>query len=111
MYNEEKAIGLIAQAEKKVKSSQGFLGGLFGGTLKLEDAAELYISAENMFKMAQKRTAAGEAFMELAQLQITSQSKHEAGQRFDAGNCFKKTDVEEAVRAFEMAVNIYTDMG
>ena len=30
MSNEEKAIGLIAQAEKKVKSSQGFLGGLFG---------------------------------------------------------------------------------
>lgn len=40
-------------------------------------------------------TAAGKAFMEAAQLQITLQSKHEAGQRFvDAGNCFKKTDVE-----------------
>lgn len=39
--------------------------------------------------------AAGTAFMEAAQLQITLQSKHEAGQRFvDAGNCFKKTDVE-----------------
>lgn len=39
--------------------------------------------------------AAGKAFMEAAQLQITLQSKHEAGQRFvDAGNCFKKTDVE-----------------
>lgn len=112
MSNEEKAIGLIAQAEKKVKSSQGFLGGLFGGTSKLEDAAELYISAGNMFKMAQKWSAAGKAFMEAAQLQITLQSKHEAGQRFvDAGNCFKKTDVEEAVRAFEMAINIYTDMG
>lgn len=112
MSNEEKAIGLIAQAEKKVKSSQGFLGGLFGGTSKLEDAAELYISAGNMFKMAQKWSAAGNAFMEAAQLQITLQSKHEAGQRFvDAGNCFKKTDVEEAVRAFEMAINIYTDMG
>lgn len=112
MSNEEKAIGLIAQAEKKVKSSQGFLGGLFGGTSKLEDAAELYISAGNMFKMAQKWSAAGTAFMEAAQLQITLQSKHEAGQRFvDAGNCFKKTDVEEAVRAFEMAINIYTDMG
>ncbi|CAH3024067.1 unnamed protein product [Porites evermanni] len=112
MSNEEKAIGLIAQAEKKVKSSQGFLGGLFGGTSKLEDAAELYVSAGNMFKMAQKWSAAGRAFMEAAQLQITLQSKHEAGQRFvDAGNCFKKTDVEEAVRAFEMAINIYTDMG
>ena len=33
--------------------------------------------------------------MEAAQLQINLQSKHEAGQRYvDAGNCFKKTDVE-----------------
>ena len=61
--------------------------------------------------MAQIWTAAGEAFMEVAQLQITPQSKHEAGQRFGARNCFKKTDVEEAVRAIEMAVNIYTDKG
>lgn len=39
--------------------------------------------------------AAGKAFMEAAQLQINLQSKHEAGQRYvDAGNCFKKTDVE-----------------
>ncbi|CAH3128937.1 unnamed protein product [Pocillopora meandrina] len=112
MSNEEKAIELITQAEKKVKSSQGFLGGLFGGTSKLEDATEMYISAGNMFKMAQKWSAAGKAFMEAAKLQINLQSKHEAGQRYvDAGNCFKKTDVEEAVRAFEMAINIYTDMG
>lgn len=112
MSNEEKAIELIAQAEKKVKSSQGFLGGLFGGASKLEDATEMYINAGNMFKMAQKWSAAGKAFLEAAHLQINLQSKHEAGQRYvDAGNCFKKTDVEEAVRAFEMAINIYTDMG
>ena len=30
MSNEEKAVELISQAEKKVKSSQGFFGGLFG---------------------------------------------------------------------------------
>lgn len=40
-------------------------------------------------------TAAGKAFMEAAKLHINLQSKHEAGQRYlDAGNCFKKTDVE-----------------
>lgn len=112
MSHEDKAIELVSQAEKKVKSSQGFLGGLFGGASKLEDATELYIQAGNSFKMAQKWSAAGKAFMEAANLQINLQSKHEAGQRYvDAGNCFKKTDVEEAVRAFEMAINIYTDMG
>lgn len=112
MSNEDRAIELVAQAEKKVKSSQGFLGGLFGGASKLEDAAELYIQAGNAFKMAQKWSAAGKAFMEAAKLHINLQSTHEAGQRYlDAGNCFKKTDTEEAVRAFEMAINIYTDMG
>ena len=30
MSQEEKAIELVAQAEKKVKSSQGFFGGMFG---------------------------------------------------------------------------------
>ena len=39
--------------------------------------------------------AAGKVFMEAAQLQVSLQSKHEAGQRFvDAGNCFKKSDME-----------------
>ena len=36
--------------------------------------------------------------MEAAKLQLNLQSKHEAGQRYvDAGNCFKKTDVEGMV--------------
>ena len=30
MSQEDKAIELVAQAEKKVKSSQGFFGGMFG---------------------------------------------------------------------------------
>lgn len=40
--------------------------------------------------------AAGTAFKEAAQIQLNMlSSKHDAGQRYvDAGNCYKKTDVE-----------------
>ena len=40
--------------------------------------------------------AAGTAFMEAAKIQLNMlSSKHDAGQRYvDAGNCFKKTDME-----------------
>ena len=51
--------------------------------------------------------AAGQAFMEAAQLQINLQSKHEAGQRYvDAGNCFKKTDVEGMLQQLFLIVPV-----
>ncbi|KXJ22338.1 alpha-soluble NSF attachment protein [Exaiptasia diaphana] len=113
MSNEEKAVALLAEAEKKVKSSQGFFGGLFGGASKLEDAVELYIRAANMFKLAKNWSAAGTAFVEAAKIQqFNLQSKHEAAQHYvDAGTCFKKSDNEESVQCFESAIDIFTDMG
>ncbi|EDO32381.1 predicted protein [Nematostella vectensis] len=113
MSSEDTAIQLIAEAEKKVKASQGFFGGLFGGSSKLEDAVELYTRAGNSFKMAKKWSAAGTAFLEAAKIQRESlQSKHEAAQSYvDAGTCFKKADNEEAVKAYGEAIDIFTDMG
>uniref|UniRef100_A0A8C2C5A2 N-ethylmaleimide-sensitive factor attachment protein, alpha b n=1 Tax=Cyprinus carpio TaxID=7962 RepID=A0A8C2C5A2_CYPCA len=49
---EKEAMALMAEAEKKVKSSQSFFGSLFGGSSKMEDACDLYGRAANMFKMA-----------------------------------------------------------
>ncbi|KAI8482637.1 PREDICTED: alpha-soluble NSF attachment protein-like [Branchiostoma belcheri] len=110
---EEEAQQLMIQAEKKVKSSQGFFGSLFGGgSTKLEDAADMYVRAANMFKVAKKWSAAGNAFCEAAKLQIQLNSKHEAATCFvDAGNCYKKTDPQEAVNCISRAVEIFTDMG
>lgn len=51
---EKEAMALIAEAEKKMKSSQSFLGGLFGGSSKMEEACEMYVRAANMYKMAKK---------------------------------------------------------
>lgn len=110
--NEQKAKQLYAEAEKKLKSSQGFFGSLFGGSSKVEEACDMYVRAANMFKMAKKWSQAGNAFCEAAQLHLKSGSRHDAATAYvDAGNCFKKVDPNEATSVLLKAVEIYTDMG
>lgn len=110
--NEKKGIELVDEAERKLRSAQGFFGSLFGGSTKVEDACELYHRAANAFKMAKKWTAAASAYCEAAELHIKSGSRHDAASAFiDAGNCYKKTDPQEAVSCLMKAVELYTDMG
>uniref|UniRef100_A0A3B4D9U9 Uncharacterized protein n=1 Tax=Pygocentrus nattereri TaxID=42514 RepID=A0A3B4D9U9_PYGNA len=109
---EKEAMALMAEAEKKVKSSQSFFGSLFGGSSKMEDACEMYGRAANMFKMAKNWSAAGNAFSQAALLHLQIQSKHDAATNFiDAGNAFKKADPQEAINCLNRAIEIYTDMG
>uniref|UniRef100_A0A8C1E1Y7 N-ethylmaleimide-sensitive factor attachment protein, alpha b n=2 Tax=Cyprinus carpio TaxID=7962 RepID=A0A8C1E1Y7_CYPCA len=109
---EKEAMALMAEAEKKVKSSQSFFGSLFGGSSKMEDACDLYGRAANMFKMAKNWSASGNAFSQAALLHLQMQSKHDAATNFiDAGNAFKKSDPQEAINCLNRAIEIYTDMG
>uniref|UniRef100_A0A8C1E407 N-ethylmaleimide-sensitive factor attachment protein, alpha b n=1 Tax=Cyprinus carpio carpio TaxID=630221 RepID=A0A8C1E407_CYPCA len=109
---EKEAMALMAEAEKKMKSSQSFFGSLFGGSSKMEDACDLYGRAANMFKMAKNWSAAGNAFSQAALLHLQMQSKHDAATNFiDAGNAFKKSDPQEAINCLNRAIEIYTDMG
>ncbi|XP_032818907.1 alpha-soluble NSF attachment protein isoform X1 [Petromyzon marinus] len=110
---EKEAMQLMADAEKKLRSSQSFFGGLFGGgSSKQEDACEMYARAANMFKMAKNWSAAGNAFCQAAKLHLQLQSKHDAATNFvDAGNAFKKADPQEAINCMNRAIEIYTDMG
>ncbi|KAK2500822.1 hypothetical protein MC885_013688 [Smutsia gigantea] len=109
---EAEAIALLAEAERKVKNSQSFFSGLFGGSSKIEEACEIYTRAANMFKMAKKWSAAGNAFCQAAQLHLQLPSKHDAAACFvDAGNSFKKADPQEAINCLMRAIEIYTDMG
>uniref|UniRef100_A0AAY4DFY1 Alpha-soluble NSF attachment protein n=1 Tax=Denticeps clupeoides TaxID=299321 RepID=A0AAY4DFY1_9TELE len=109
---EREAAALMAEAEKKVKSSQSFFGSLFGGSSKLEEACDMYARAANMFKMAKNWSAAGNAFSQAARLHLQMQSKHDAATNFiDAGNAFKKSDPQEAINCLNRAIEIYTDMG
>ncbi|CAD5118496.1 DgyrCDS7193 [Dimorphilus gyrociliatus] len=108
--HEKKAQDLMAQAEKKTKS--GGIFGMFGGSSKSEEAAELYDRAANSFKMAKNWNGAGKAFSQSAQIYLKLNSKHEAASHYvDAGNAYKKCDVNEAVSCITKAIEIYTDMG
>lgn len=110
--NEQKAIALVQEAEKKLSSSKTFLGGLFGGQSKQDEALECYGRAANLFKMAKKWAQAGNTFITVAQHHAKLGNKHDAATNYvDAANCFKKSDPKEAVNSLDKAVDIYTDMG
>uniref|UniRef100_A0A3Q1C1E9 N-ethylmaleimide-sensitive factor attachment protein, beta b n=1 Tax=Amphiprion ocellaris TaxID=80972 RepID=A0A3Q1C1E9_AMPOC len=124
---EKEAIQLMADADKKVKSSGSFLGGMFGGGHhKVEEACEMYCRAANMFKMAKNwsgamvltfftfplSSAAGNAFCKAARLHMQLQNKHDCATSFiDAGNAYKKSDPNEAIKCLNASIDIYTDMG
>lgn len=111
-FSQEKAQQLLMEAEKKEKTSEGFFASLFGSQNKLEDAAELYVRAANMFKMGKKWSEAGSSFCKAALLQLKVGSKHQAATDYvDAGNCYRKADPNEAVTCLLKSVEIYTDMG
>ncbi|MEE6474352.1 hypothetical protein FKM82_010355 [Ascaphus truei] len=96
---EREAVQLMAEAEKRVKSSHSFLRGLFGGNTKVEEACEMYARAANMFKMAKNWSAAGNAFCQAGKLHMQLQSKHDAATSFvDAGNAYKKADPQDMGR-------------
>uniref|UniRef100_A0AAQ5ZW99 NSF attachment protein beta n=1 Tax=Amphiprion ocellaris TaxID=80972 RepID=A0AAQ5ZW99_AMPOC len=90
---EKEAMQLMADADKKVKASGSFLGGMFGGNHKVEDACDMYARAANMFKMAKNWSAAGNAFCQAARLHMQLQNKLDSATSFvDAGNAYKKAD-------------------
>lgn len=109
---EQKGNQLVEEAEKKLKSSKGFFGSMFGGSTKVEEAADLFVRAANAYKMAKKWPAAGQCFCRSAEIQLQLGSKHEAATHYvDAGGAYKKADPQEAVNCLGKAIEIYTDMG
>uniref|UniRef100_A0A8C7WZJ3 N-ethylmaleimide-sensitive factor attachment protein, alpha b n=1 Tax=Oryzias sinensis TaxID=183150 RepID=A0A8C7WZJ3_9TELE len=132
---EKEAEALMAEADKKIKSSKSFFGTLFGGSSRSEEACEIYVRAANMYKMAKNWSAAGNAFAQAAHLHLQMQSKHDAATNLiDAGNAFKKADPQgnklhcfiksllhlflnisfknkKAINCLNRAIEIYTDMG
>lgn len=110
--NEQKALALVAEAEKKLNSSKGFFGGLFGGQSKQDEALDCYGRAANLFKMAKKWSQAGQTFVTIAVFHAKMGNKHDSATNYvDAANCFKKSDPKEAASCLTKAVDIYTDMG
>eukprot|EP00092_Neocalanus_flemingeri_P101350 GFUD01129591.1.p1 GENE.GFUD01129591.1~~GFUD01129591.1.p1 ORF type:complete len:293 (-),score=128.24 GFUD01129591.1:136-1014(-) len=110
--NEQKALQLVEEAEKKLGAKSGFLSSLFGGSSKTDEALEMLARAANMFKMAKKWSQAGNTFSKIGNHHVKEGAKHDAATNYvDAANCFKKTDPKEAAASLQKAIDIYTDMG
>uniref|UniRef100_A0A6I8SKH8 NSF attachment protein beta n=1 Tax=Xenopus tropicalis TaxID=8364 RepID=A0A6I8SKH8_XENTR len=90
---EREAVQLMAEAEKRVKSSQSFLRGLFGGNTKVEEACEMYARAANMFKMAKNWSGKCLFFLVFKILLLSF------------------LNASEAINCLNAAIDIYTDMG
>lgn len=108
----KKALDFISQAEKKLKSSTGFLGNLMGGNSKVEDAADLYTKAGHSFKISKKWKDAGNAYSKAASIQLQLENRLEGASNYnDAANCFKKISRDEAITIMRKVIDIYVDMG
>jgi len=110
--NEQKALQLVEEAEKKLAAKSGFLSALFGGSSKTDEGLEMLARAANMFKMAKKWSQAGNTFSKIANHHVKEGAKHDAATNYvEAANCYKKTDPKEAADSLQKAIDIYTDMG
>ncbi|KAI9496763.1 soluble NSF attachment protein [Zychaea mexicana] len=101
------------QAQELLQAADKRLNGwsFFGGGNKQEDAAELYEKAGNTFKLAQRWSEAGEAFIKAAGLyNKIPDTQYEASKSYEnAAKCYKKNDPEAAVRALESAIMVDKD--
>uniref|UniRef100_A0A6U5JA08 Alpha-soluble NSF attachment protein n=1 Tax=Corethron hystrix TaxID=216773 RepID=A0A6U5JA08_9STRA len=104
-----KAEEYISQAEKSLNKFS-----FFSSTAKYEDAAELYAKAANTFKVAQMWSEAGKAYMTAADLYLTKLKDQESDacqNMVNAGGCFKRVSPEEAISAYDGAIDIWLESG
>ncbi|XP_018411507.1 PREDICTED: alpha-soluble NSF attachment protein isoform X3 [Nanorana parkeri] len=107
---EKEAMQLMADAEKKVKSSQSFFSGLFGGSSKVEEACELYARAANMFKMVKNWSEAINCLLRAIEIytdmgRFTIAAKH----HISIAEIYESelVDVEKAIAHYEQAADYY----
>ncbi|XP_038823758.1 beta-soluble NSF attachment protein-like isoform X2 [Salvelinus namaycush] len=108
---EKEAMQLMAEADKKVKSSGSFLGGMFGGSHhKVEDACEMYARAANMFKMAKNWTeaincinAAIDIYTDMGRFTIAAKHHITIAEVYES----ELVDIEKAIAHYEQAADYY----
>uniref|UniRef100_A0A3Q2ZU57 NSF attachment protein beta n=1 Tax=Kryptolebias marmoratus TaxID=37003 RepID=A0A3Q2ZU57_KRYMA len=108
---EKEAIQLMADADKKVKSSGSFLGGMFGGGHhKVEEACEMYCRAANMFKMVKNWSeaikclnAAIDIYTDMGRFTIAAKHHISIAEIYEA----ELVDIEKAVAHYEQAADYY----
>uniref|UniRef100_A0A8C5I295 Beta-soluble NSF attachment protein-like n=1 Tax=Gouania willdenowi TaxID=441366 RepID=A0A8C5I295_GOUWI len=108
---EKEAIQLMADADKKVKSSGSFLGGMFGGgNHKVEEACEMYCRAANMFKMAKNWSeaikclnAAIDIYTDMGRFTIAAKHHISIAEIYES----ELVDIEKAIAHYEQAADYY----
>uniref|UniRef100_A0A8C6TVZ3 N-ethylmaleimide-sensitive factor attachment protein, beta b n=1 Tax=Neogobius melanostomus TaxID=47308 RepID=A0A8C6TVZ3_9GOBI len=108
---EKEAIQLMADADKKVKSTGSFLGGMFGGgSHKVEDACEMYCRSANMFKMAKNwneaikcLNAAIDIYTDMGRFTIAAKHHISIAEIYES----ELVDMEKAIAHYEQAADYY----
>uniref|UniRef100_A0AAQ5YT66 N-ethylmaleimide-sensitive factor attachment protein, beta b n=1 Tax=Amphiprion ocellaris TaxID=80972 RepID=A0AAQ5YT66_AMPOC len=108
---EKEAIQLMADADKKVKSSGSFLGGMFGGGHhKVEEACEMYCRAANMFKMAKNWSeaikclnASIDIYTDMGRFTIAAKHHISIAEIYESD----LVDIEKAIAHYEQAADYY----
>uniref|UniRef100_A0A667HGC6 NSF attachment protein alpha n=1 Tax=Lynx canadensis TaxID=61383 RepID=A0A667HGC6_LYNCA len=107
---EAEAMALLAEAERKVKNSQSFFSGLFGGSSKIEEACEIYTRAANMFKMAKNWSEAINCLMRAIEIytdmgRFTIAAKH----HISIAEIYETelVDIEKAIAHYEQSADYY----
>ncbi|KAG0811240.1 hypothetical protein G6F29_003213 [Rhizopus arrhizus] len=97
---DQQAKDIIKDAQKKINSWG------FSFFYSLEDIAEMYEKAGNMFKLAQQWKDAGDAFTEAAKLfERGNSAKFESSRALDnAAKSYKRVDPKAAIEALKRAV-------
>uniref|UniRef100_A0A663F750 Alpha-soluble NSF attachment protein n=1 Tax=Aquila chrysaetos chrysaetos TaxID=223781 RepID=A0A663F750_AQUCH len=103
---EKEALQLLAEADKKVRGSQSFFAGLFGGSSRIEEACDIYARAANMFKMAKNWSGTCVRGCELFPWgRFTIAAKH----HISIAEIYEMelVDIEKAIAHYEQAADYY----
>ncbi|KAM5236990.1 alpha-soluble NSF attachment protein isoform 2-T2 [Ctenodactylus gundi] len=107
---EAEAMALLAEAERKVKNSQSFFSGLFGGSSKIEEACEIYARAANMFKMAKNWSEAInclvraiEIYTDMGRFTIAAKHHISIAEIYET----ELVDIEKAIAHYEQSADYY----
>uniref|UniRef100_A0A3Q3FTF3 N-ethylmaleimide-sensitive factor attachment protein, alpha b n=1 Tax=Labrus bergylta TaxID=56723 RepID=A0A3Q3FTF3_9LABR len=98
---EKEAMALMAEAEKKMKSSQSFFGAMFGGSSKMEEACDMYVRAANMFKMA--KNWCGKSFSLQGRFTIAAKHHITIAEIYET----ELVDIDKAIAHYEQAADYY----
>uniref|UniRef100_A0A3Q1F1T6 N-ethylmaleimide-sensitive factor attachment protein, alpha b n=1 Tax=Acanthochromis polyacanthus TaxID=80966 RepID=A0A3Q1F1T6_9TELE len=107
---DKEATALMAEAEKKMKSSQSFFGALFGGSSKMEEACDLYVRAANMYKMAKNwceaincLNRAIEIYTDMGRFTIAAKHHITIAEIYET----ELVDIDKAIAHYEQAADYY----